>query len=138
MKFYRLRKGKKIKGFLSATREDIIRQVQFRNRDLTEEEVKSELEREVFKYWWYDEVEIEEEDVGICWNNFPHIGTPSAIVTAHSPLCGVGSVRIDRSGKRKRADDVKFKEGTCSECPYFISGIQLDEVAEKLLEGYDE
>jgi hypothetical protein len=124
MKFYRLR-SKYGKHFLSPSEEDMKDQVECRNEPDDND-------------WFYEEIEIPDKDIGICWNNFPHIKTPSLVTTTGSPTCSVGMVRIERSGKRNKTDDIiKDKDdffdmfgGGCSECPYFISQIELDEIVE--------
>lgn len=124
MKFYQLtHKGNK--HFLSPDEKDMKYQADYRNKDKD-------------KSWSYKEVEVDDRIVGICWNNFPQLKTPSGVVTTSSPMCSVGSTRTERSGNRARKDDLFFDDkvdalslfGTCSECPYFISQKELAEIVQ--------
>lgn len=101
MKFYRLR-DKKWGGkyFLSVSEEDMKHQVEYRN------EPNEFLQTPATNNWYYDTVEIDNDAVGICWNNFPSIKTPSLLTTPYSPMCSVGMVRSERSGDRVRTDDI--------------------------------
>lgn len=125
MKFYRLtRSGNGF--FLSPDEEDIKYEADYRNKENGDGK------------WSYKEIEVDDRAVGICWNNFPRLKTPSGIVTTGSPMCSVGITRMERVGDRARQDDLFFDEtnqhlslfGGCSECPYFISQKELAEIVQ--------
>lgn len=124
MKVYRLVSNNKVfnlfsTAFFSPVEEDMKKEVSFRNED--EEEPG----------WSYKEDEVPDGEMGICWNNFPNVNTPSLLTAEKEGPCSVGLVRIDRSGDRVRTDDVSNDGSGCSECPYFISYTQLTEIMKK-------
>lgn len=131
MKVYRLVSNDKMfnlfsTAFFSPVEEDMKKEVSFRNED--EEEPG----------WSYKEDEVPDKEIGICWNNFPNINTPSLLTAERESSCSVGLVRMDRSGNRKRTDDISEDAlYGCSQCPYFISYTQLTEIVKEQNMGRD-